>query len=199
MNYAYVRVSTQKQDCASQKLAIKNYCRYHRIHNLIFISENISGTKDPSKRKLGDLINTAQQGDLIVITELSRLGRSLMMILDTLQFLLNKGVKVIAIKEGYELGDNIQSKVLAFAFGLSAELERNLISERTKLGIANARKNGKQIGRRKGQKPAKYKLSGKDIVIKRMRNQGMSKSKLSVYLGVSRITLLKYMRDNDIN
>ena len=100
MNYAYVRVSTQKQDCASQKLAIKNYCRYHRIHNLIFVSENISGTKDPSKRKLGELINIVQSGDLIVITELSRLGRSLMMILDTLQFLLNKGVKVIAIKEG---------------------------------------------------------------------------------------------------
>ena len=74
MNYAYVRVSTKEQDCASQKLAIKNYCRYHRIHNLIFISENISGTKDPFKRKLGDLINTVQQGDLIIITELSGLS-----------------------------------------------------------------------------------------------------------------------------
>ena len=198
MNYAYVRVSTQKQDCASQKLAIKNYCRYHRIYNLIFISENISGTKDPSKRKLGDLINTAQQGDLIVITELSRLGRSLMMILDTLQFLLNKGVKVIAIKEGYELGDNIQSKVLAFAFGLSAELERNLISERTKLGIANARKNGKQIGRRKGQIP-RLKLDGRENEIIRLRKQNVSKSRCAILLNVSRITLLKYMRCKGIN
>ena len=198
MNYAYVRVSTQKQDCASQKLAIKNYCRYHRIHNLIFISENISGTKDPSKRKLGDLINTAQQGDLIVITELSRLGRSLMMILDTLQFLLNKGVKVIAIKEGYELGDNIQSKVLAFAFGLSAELERNLISERTKIGIANARKNGKQIGRRKGQIP-RLKLDGRENEIIRLRKQNVSKSRCAILLNVSRITLLKYMRCKGIN
>lgn len=198
MNYAYVRVSTQKQDCASQKLAIKNYCRYHRIHNLVFVSENISGTKDPSKRKLGDLINTAQQGDLIVITELSRLGRSLMMILDTLQLLLNKGVKVIAIKEGYELGDNIQSKVLAFAFGLSAELECNLISERTKLGIANARKNGKQIGRRKGQIP-RLKLDGRENEIIRLRKQNVSKSRCAILLNVSRITLLKYMRCKGIN
>ena len=197
MNYAYVRVSTKEQDCASQKLAIKNYCRYHRIHNLIFISENISGTKDPSKRKLGDLINTVQQGDLIIITELSRLGRSLMMILDTLQFLLNKGVKVIAIKEGYELGDNIQSKVLAFAFGLSAELERNLISERTKLGIANARKNGKQIGRRKGQIP-RLKLDGKESYILWQRHKGKSKAALSRELGVTWITLNRFMENHNI-
>ncbi len=198
MNYAYVRVSTQKQDCASQKLAIKNYCRYHRIYNLVFVSENISGTKDPSKRKLGELINTAQQGDLIVITELSRLGRSLMMILDTLQTLLDKGVKVIAIKEGYELGDNIQSKVLAFAFGLSAELERNLISERTKMALAKAKAEGKQIGRRKGQIP-RLKLDGRENEIIRLRKQNVSKTRCAILLNVSRITLLKYMRCKGIN
>lgn len=198
MNYAYVRVSTQKQDCANQKLAIKTYCHYHRIYNLTYISENVSGTKDPSKRKLGELINTVQSGDLIVITELSRLGRSLMMILDTLQLLLNKGVKVIAIKEGYELGDNVQSKVLAFAFGLSAELERNLISERTRMGIANARKNGKQIGRRKGQIP-RLKLDGRENEIIRLRKQNVSKTRCAILLNVSRITLLKYMRCKGIN
>ena len=199
MNYAYIRVSTNLQTTENQKLAIKNYCKYHRITKVQFISENISGTKDPSKRKLGTLINTVQSGDLIIVTELSRLGRSLMIILDTLQTLLEKNVKVIAIKEGYELGDNVQSKVLAFAFGLSAEIERNLISERTKVGLDRARLQGKHIGRYKGQKPTKYKLSGKDIVIKRMRNRGMSKSKLSVYLGVSRVTLLNYMKANNLN
>lgn len=198
MNYAYVRVSTQEQTTQNQILAIKNYCRYHRITKLHFVSENISGTKSPDKRKLGNLINEVISGDLIIVTELSRLGRSLMMILDTLQFLLNKGVKVIAIKEGYELGDNIQSKVLAFAFGLSAELERNLISERTKLGIANARKNGKQIGRRKGQIP-RLKLDGRENEIIRLRKQNVSKTKCAILLNVSRITLLKYMRCKGIN
>ena len=198
MNYAYIRVSTNLQTTENQKIAIKNYCRYHRIHNLVFISENVSGTKDPSKRKLGNLINTVQQGDLIVITELSRLGRSLMMILDTLQYLLNKGVKVIAIKEGYELGDNVQSKVLAFAFGLSAEIERTLISERTKAGLMRARAEGKQIGRRKGQIP-RLKLDGRENEIIRLRKQNVSKSRCAILLNVSRITLLKYMRCKGIN
>ena len=197
-NYAYVRVSTDLQTVDNQKLAIKNYCRSHRIYNLTFIAENISGTKDPSKRKLGELINIVQFGDLIIITELSRLGRSLMMILDTLQLLLNKGVKVIAIKEGYELGDNIQSKVLAFAFGLSAEIERNLISERTKQGLELARKNGKQIGRRKGQIP-RLKLDGREDEIIQLRNKNVSKSRCAIILNVSRMTLLKYMRWKGIN
>lgn len=198
MNYGYIRVSTEKQNTKNQELAIKSYCCLHHIHNVNFISENISGTKDPSKRKLGILLNTVQSGDLIIITELSRLGRSLMMILDTLQYLLNKDVKVIAIKEGYELGDNIQSKVLAFAFGLSAEIERNLISERTKQGLELARKNGKQIGRRKGQIP-RLKLDGRENEIIQLRNKNVSKSRCAIILNVSRMTLLKYMRCKGIN
>ena len=121
-----------------------------------------------------------------------------MMILDTLQTLLDKGVKVIAIKEGYELGDNIQSKVLAFAFGLSAELERNLISERTKMALAKAKAEGKQIGRRKGQIP-RLKLDGKENEIIRLRKQNISKTKCAILLNVSRITLLKYMRIKGIS
>ena len=178
MIYGYIRVSTNKQTLQNQKLAIKEYAKYHRLHKIQWISETISGTKNPEKRKLGSLLNIVEKGDVIIITELSRLGRSLMMILSVLQQLLEKGVKVIAIKEGYELGDNIQSKVLAFAFGLSAEVERNLLSERTKLGLERARKQGKQIGRRKGQKPKKYKLTGKAAYIKRERLSGRSKGHL---------------------
>ena len=159
MIYGYIRVSTDKQTCKNQKLAIRAYCKAHRLHNIQWVAETISGTKKPDKRKLGKLLNVVQTGDTIICTELSRLGRSLMMILDVLQELLECGVKVIAIKEGYELGDNIQSKVLAFAFGLSAEIERTLLSERTKQGLERARKNGKQIGRLPGQKPKHYKLT----------------------------------------
>ena len=96
MNYAYIRVSTDIQTVKNQKLAIKQYAKYHRIHNLKFISEAVSGTKSPEK-KLGSLLEIVQSGDLVIMTELSRLGRSLMMILDTLQYLLDKNVKVIAI------------------------------------------------------------------------------------------------------
>ena len=132
MNYAYIRVSTNYQTVQNQKIAIREYAKYHRIHNIVWVAETISGTKNPEKRKFGSLLSAANEGDTIIVTELSRLGRSMMMILDVLQLLLEKNVKVIAIKEGYELGDNIQSKVLAFAFGLSAEIERTLLSERTK-------------------------------------------------------------------
>ena len=163
-----------------------------------WVSETISGTKKPEKRKLGKLLEIVKEDDLIVVTELSRLGRSLMMILDVLQELLDKKVKVIAIKEGYELGDNIQSKVLAFAFGLSAEIERTLLSERTKQGLERARKEGKQIGRMKGQKPKRYKLSGKAAFIRRSRILGRSKLSLARELSVTWATLSNFMKRNKI-
>lgn len=108
MNYAYVRVSTEKQTVENQKLVIKEFCKCHRIVKLNWISETISGTKNPEKRKLGELINLVNEGDVVVITELSRLGRSLIMIFNVLHIFLEKKVKVIAIKENYELGDNVQ-------------------------------------------------------------------------------------------
>lgn len=198
MNYAYIRVSTNYQTVQNQKLAIREYAKYHRLRNIQWIAETISGTKQPEKRKLGELLTKVQEGDVIIITEISRLGRSITMILNVLQTLLDKGVKVIAIKEGFELGDNIQSKVLAFAFGLSAELERTLLSERTKLGLERAKKQGKQIGRRKGQKPKKYKLTGKCAYIKRERESGRSKLSLANELGVTWVTLNKFMQAHNI-
>ena len=198
MTYAYIRVSTNYQTVQNQKLAIREYARYHRLHKIQWVSETINGTKNPEKRKLGGLLESVSKGDTIIVTELSRLGRSLIMILNVLQLLLEKGVKVIAIKEGYELGDNIQSKVLAFAFGLSAEIERTLLSERTKQGLERARKQGKQIGRRKGQKPKKYKLTGKCAYIKRQRNLGRSKLSLAKEFGVTWVTINKFMIKNKI-
>lgn len=193
MVYAYIRVSTNYQTVQNQKIAIRQYAKYHRLHNIVWIAETISGTKIPEKRKLGELLHNASKDDVIIVTELSRLGRSLMMILNVLQLLLEKEVRVVAIKEGYELGDNIQSKVLAFAFGLSAEIERTLLSERTKQGLERARKEGKQIGRRKGQKPSHYKLTGKCAYIKRERVNGRSKLSLAKELNVTWVTLNKFM------
>ena len=198
MIYAYIRVSTNYQTVQNQKIAIRAYAKYHRLHNIVWVSETISGTKNLEKRKLGELLITVKDGDTIIVTELSRLGRSLMMILNVLQSLLDKNVRVIAIKEGYELGDNTQSKVLAFAFGLSAEIERTLLSERTKQGLERARKQGKHIGRKKGQKPKKYKLTGKAAYIKRERSSGRSKLSLAKELDVTWITLNKFMIKNRI-
>lgn len=141
MVYGYIRVSTGKQTLENQKIEIRRYCKAHRLRNIQWVAETVSGTRKPDKRKLDKLLAAVQKDDIVVIAEISRLGRSMLMILDVLQSFLEKGVQVRAIKEGYELGDNIQSKVLAFAFGLSAEIERQLISERTKAGLLRAVKN----------------------------------------------------------
>lgn len=194
--YGYIRVSTDKQTVQNQKLAIKEYARINRLHNIKWFSETISGTKNYRKRKIGELMDIVAENDIIIITELSRLGRSMFMILEMIQFFIHKKVKVIAIKEGFTIEDNIQSKVLIFAFSLSAELERTLLSERTKLGLERARKQGKQIGRRKGQHPIKYKLTGKKAFIKKELEKGRSKRSLAIELNVRWTTLNEFVKRN---
>lgn len=107
MVYGYIRVSTGKQTLENQKIEICRYCKQVQLHGIKWISETVSGTKTPEKRKLGKLLDMVQKDDIVVIAEISRLGRSMLMILDVLQKFLEKGVQVRAIKEGYELGDNI--------------------------------------------------------------------------------------------
>ena len=196
MIYGYIRVSTEKQTVKNQKMAIRAYCRQRRLHNVIWIDEKISGSKKPEKRKLGQLLKLGTNDDMIIVTELSRLGRSMIMILDVLQLLLEKGVKTIAIKEGYELGDNIQSKVLAFAFGLSAEIERQLLSERTKLGLERARKAGKRLGRKKGEKLKRHKLTGKGAYMVRELTKGRSMRSLARELKCSWSTVDTYLKEH---
>lgn len=198
MVYAYIRVSTGKQTLENQKIEIRQYCRERRLRHVHWIAETVSGTRKPEKRKLGRLLSAVQKDDIIVIAEISRLGRSMLMILDVLQSFLERGAKVYSIKEGYELGDNIQSKVLAFAFGLSAEIERQLISDRTKAGLVRAIKAGKKLGRPKGKKPRRYKLTGKGGFIRQKRLAGESKSAIARSLGVTWVTLNNYMIKRNI-
>ena len=199
MIYGYIRVSTDKQTLQNQKIEIRKYCNSRRMYGITWIQETVSGTKIPEKRKLGELLLLVKPGDVIICTELSRLGRSLVMIFNILEALLQSEVKVITIKDGFELCDNIQSKVIAFAFGLSAEIERKLISERTKQGLVVARKKGKRIGRLPGQKPNRYKLTGKENYIIDKRNRGYSKNSLAKELGVQWSTLHSFMNQNNIN
>ncbi len=190
MTYGYIRVSTIHQNLENQQLEIERFCRNNGLKIDSWIEEKISGTKRPETRKLGKvLMSKVQKGDLVICTEISRFGRSLIMIMNVLQYFLENGVKVWTIKDSYRLGDDIQSKVLAFAFGLSAEIERQLISERTKLGLNRARKEGKVLGRRKGRKSSTYKLTSKDGYIINEILRGRTKSSLARELGVAWKTL----------
>ena len=136
MTYGYIRVSSDKQTVENQRFEISNFCKANNITIDGRIEETISGTKNYDKRKLGKLLNKVKKDDLIICAELSRLGRNLFMIMEILNICMNKECRVWTIKDNYRLGEDIQSKVLAFAFGLSAEIERNLISQRTKEVLA---------------------------------------------------------------
>ena len=135
-----------------------------------------------------------QKNDLIICAELSRLGRSLFMIMDILNTCMEKECRVWTIKEGYRLGEDIQSKVLAFAFGLSAEIERQLISDRTKEALARKKAEGKQLGRREGSRNKSYKLDGKADTIYNMLAEGCSREKVAKHCNVCKGTLIRWLQ-----
>lgn len=195
MIYGYIRVSTDKQTVENQRFEISNFCRKNNLKVDGWIEETISGTKNIDKRKLGNLLNMVKKDDLIICAELSRLGRNLFMIMDILNICMNKECKVWTIKDNYRLGEDIQSKVLAFAFGLSAEIERNLISQRTKEALNLRRKEGVVLGRPKGRKtsPEKHKLFGKKEEINKLLAHGMSQRKIAKHYNVDRNTLARFL------
>lgn len=196
MVYGYIRVSTDKQTIENQRFEINNLCQRENMEIEKWIEETISGTKEYEKRQLGKAIKKMSKGDILICSELSRLGRSLFMIMDILNQCMKAGIMVISIKDNYRLGDDIQSKVLAFAFGLSAEIERNLISQRTKEALKRKKDEGVILGRPKGRKSTKVKLSGKRDLINKYMQAGMSKSAISKKLGVHRNTLSDYLKSD---
>lgn len=196
MVYGYIRVSSDKQTVENQRFEINNFCKYENISIDGWIEETISGTKAYNKRQLGVLLKRIKKDDLIICAELSRLGRNLFMIMEILNICMTKEAKVWTIKDNYRLGDDIQSKVLAFAFGLSAEIERNLISQRTKEALARKRAEGVVLGRPKGRKSSKnkYKLSSKENLIRELLAADVSKRKIAKICKVDRNTLNRFIK-----
>lgn len=195
MNYGYIRVSSDKQTVENQRFEILKFCNATGISIDGWIEETISGTKDWSTRRLGKLLRKVRKGDLIICSELSRLGRNLFMIMEILNICMCRGCRVWTIKDGYRLGDDIPSKVLAFAFGLSAEIERNLISQRTKEALARKKAEGITLGRPAGSVNAfaKLKLYHKKDMIRSMICSGISYRKIAEACQVDRKTLMRFL------
>lgn len=194
MIYGYIRVSTDSQDCENQKIGIEAKAKSLGLVIEKYIEDSgVSGTKEPNERALGGCLNKLKQGDVIICSELSRLGRKLFMIMRILEHCMKCGAKVYTVKDGYELGDNIQSKVMAFAFGLSAEIERDLISQRTKEALLRLKKEGKKLGREPGSKNKKRKLDDKIEILNDMLVKKIPKTKIAKKLKVSLPTLYTFI------
>ena len=195
MIYGYIRVSSDKQTVENQRFEINNFCSREAMRIDGWIEETISGTKSYSKRELGKLLNRVRKDDLIICAELSRLGRNLFMIMEILNICMTKECRVWTIKDNYRLGEDIQSKVLAFAFGLSAEIERNLISQRTKEALARKKAEGVVLGRPIGRKTdeCKCKLFPKRMLIVELLRAGVSQRKIAMICKVDRNTLGRYI------
>lgn len=195
MTYGYIRVSSDKQTVENQRFEIERFCGNNKIHIDGWIEETISGTKPYDKRELGRLLRRIRKGDLIVCAELSRLGRSLFMIMEILSLCMRKECVIWTIKDGYRLGDDLQSIVLAFAFALSAEIERNLISQRTKEALMRKKAEGVTLGRPKGSRTSLkcHKLNNKNLLIQQYMAEGHSLSWIASRLHVDRRTLKRFM------
>ncbi len=193
MNYGYIRVSTDKQTVENQRFEIEEYCSKNNIKIDEWIEETVSGTVSPKKRNLGKLLEKADKGDLIICSEISRLGRSMFMIMSILNKLMENEVSVFTVKEGYRLGQDLQSKVLAFAFSISAEIERTLLSQRTTEALKRKKEEGIVLGRPKGAKSKSYKLSGHEEEIMRMIDAGVRIVDICEYFGCSTATLYSFM------
>ena len=178
MIYAYIRVSTEMQNYASQEYEIRNYCLEKGIKVDKWVSESISGTVKVEKRTLGKVIRKMDRGDMLICTEISRLGRNMLMIMSILNTCSAKGIYIHSIKDNFDLSDNINSKIIAFAFALAAEIERNLISQRTREALAS----------RKKEKICKYY----EIIMEK-HNEGVSFVKLAKQYKIHRNTLRKYL------
>ena len=198
MTYGYIRVSTSRQTVANQKFEISEFCVRNGLAVDSWIEETISGTVDPSRRELGRLLSDIKRGDIIICSELSRLGRSLFMIMSILNILMEKGARVWTIKDNYRLGDDIQSKVLAFAFGISAEIERNLISQRTKEALERKKSEGVRLGRPPGSASEKSKLDGAELSVSVMVCSGTSINRIAKLLGTHRKTVKLFIEKKNL-
>lgn len=189
----YIRVSSSKQTVEHQRHEIEQFAKQNSITIDSWVEETISSRQPLQKRKLGQLLNILHPDDILIAAEISRLGRSMLEVMRILEHCLNNNCQVWTLKEHYKLGNDIQSKVMAFAFGLSAEIERNLISQRTKSSLDNIRATGKKLGRPFAAQSKKLKMSGNAVRIRELLESGASKYKIAQIMNVNYSTVARFV------
>lgn len=190
--YAYIRISTDKQETENQRFEILKYANEKKLGNVEFIEETVSGRKNWKERQLGKLVEKIQKGDILIVTELSRLGRSMLEIMELLSILLRNGVELHVVKNNQILKDDLQSKVFAMAFSIAAEIERELISQRTREALARRKAEGKPLGRPKGSYSSK--LDKHRDQIEEFLSKGVSIASIAKIIGVPYTTVYSYLK-----
>lgn len=190
--FGYLRVSTVKQELENQKFEVLKLADELKVRVDEWVTETISGKTSSKDRLLGDLIGRMKPGDTLLVSEISRIGRSLTEVMSILHGLMEAKVGVYTCKEKFRLDNSINSKVLAFAFSLAAEIERQMLSSRTKEALARLKAEGKTLGRPKGSLSGS-KLDGREDEIKHILAKGVSKASAARLLDVSRGTLYAFI------
>lgn len=175
----------------SQEFEIRNWCGARGLQIDKWVTESVSGTVDWEKRSLGRAVRKMRAGDVIICSELSRLGRNLLMIMSILNFCARRDIRIHSIKDNFELSDSINSKIIAFAFGLAAEIERNLISQRTREALAAKKSAGIRLGRPCGMTPKVSRVMDNLDTIRVLMDRGVSKTRIAKRYGIHRNTLSK--------
>ena len=195
MVIAYIRVSTELQTYDGQKYEIEKWTRQRQWQVDHWVLEKVSGTRQLDKRTLGKLLRKMKSGDVLVCTELSRLGRNMMMVMSILNTCSQKGIRIYSIKDNFELSDSLNAKIIAFAFSLAAEIERNLISQRTREALAAKRAAGVKLGRPFGKSRERKRFEQKKAYIREQLAQGVTIGTLAKELHVHRNTLSRYLNE----
>ena len=193
MIYGYCRISTDHQQVSNQKHEIQAFIENNNLLIDKWVEEVISSRKPLNERKLGKILKKLKKGDILIATELSRLGRNLLEVMGILQQCLEKECQIWTLKENYRLGADIQSKVLAFAFSLASEIERQLISDRTRNSLQRLKDEGKHLGRPYGFSYKKLKKKHKKIV--ELLNQNVSKAEIARRMKCTWSTLHRYIKE----
>ncbi len=198
--WGYVKVSTDHQTTENQKFAIFEYANSKLIPISEWIGIKTSPRRSAKERRIDELLAQLQEGDTVIVAELSRLGRSVGQIAILVDELLKKKVKVICLKENITLSgrDDIQTKEMITTFSLFANIERDLISERTKEGLVKARFEGKLLGRPKGT-IGKSKLDGKEKEIKEYLAKRVNRANIARIFSVSFPTIENFIKSRNLN
>ena len=193
-NIAYLRVSTMGQDLEKNKSDILALANEKKLGHVEFVEEKISGNVPWRQRKIAPVLEELKKGDSILLSEFSRLGRSMLECMEIISVAVGKGIKIFTVKGAWQLDDSIQSKVMAMVFSMAAEIERDLISKRTKEALQSRKLSGMVLGRPKG--PGKSKLDLHRIEIEALLNNGSTQKFIAARYNVTEPTLCNWKKKN---